>query len=172
MTDQGSVFDVRRAGVLLHVTSLPPASPGEEAGQLGDGAHRFVDFLNAAGCSVWQVLPLVPTHEETHSPYDAPSSMAGNPALISSAHRSGRSLDDRSALDDGQRSAFAAWCAERRDWLEPYVEFTALRALHSNAPWLTWSPALRDRQPGAVSEALRPLADRVEDLRFEQWVFA
>jgi 4-alpha-glucanotransferase len=171
MTEQGSAFDVRQAGVLLHVTSLPPASPGE-AGQLGDEAHGFVDFLAAAGCSVWQVLPLVPTHEETYSPYDAPSSMAGNPALISGAHRTAANLDDRSALDDRQRSAFAAWCAARRDWLEPYVEFTALRELHGNAPWLTWAPALRDRQPDAVSEALRPLADRVEDLRFEQWVFA
>ncbi len=69
--------------MLLHVTSLPAASPSARAGRLGDEAHRFVDFLAAAGCSVWQVLPLVPTHEESHSPYDAPSSMAGNPALIS-----------------------------------------------------------------------------------------
>ena len=48
MTEQGSAFDVRRAGVLLHVTSLP-AAPDATSGQLGDEAHRFVDFLAAAG---------------------------------------------------------------------------------------------------------------------------
>ena len=172
MTDQRSAFDVRRAGVLLHVTSLPAASTSAASGQLGDEAYRFVDFLAAAGCSVWQVLPLVPTHEESHSPYDAPSSMAGNPGLISRDHQSAHHLDDPSALDEQQRSAFASWCAGQGDWLEPYVEFSALRELHGNAPWLTWTPALRDREPGAVREALGPLADRVQALRFEQWVFA
>ena len=173
MREQGSAFDVRRAGVLLHVTSLP-SSPGASAtsGQLGDEAHRFVDFLAAAGCSVWQVLPLVPTHEESHSPYDALSAMAGSPALISREHQSAHHLEDPSALDDRGRSAFTSWCAEQGDWLEPYVEFTALRELHGHAPWPAWPPSLRDRDPHAVREALGPLADRVEDLRFEQWVFA
>ena len=171
MSEPGRAFDVRRAGVLLHVTSLP-AAPGRESGDLGDAAYRFVDFLAATGCSVWQVLPLVPTHEESRSPYDAPSAMAGNPALISREHQAAHGLGDRAALDDGQRSAFATWCAEHADWLEPYVEFTALRDRNDRTRWTTWEPALRDRDPQAVAEALGPLADRLEDLRFEQWVFA
>ena len=73
-------LDVRRAGVLLHVTSLP----GEyDAGDLGPEAYAFVDFLQAAGCTVWQVLPLVPTHKGDGSPYNAISAMAGNPELVS-----------------------------------------------------------------------------------------
>ena len=77
-------LDVRRAGVLLHVTSLPSAGDGL-AGDLGTSAeaYRFVDFLAAAGCTVWQVLPLVPTHEADRSPYNALSAMAGSPELIS-----------------------------------------------------------------------------------------
>ena len=172
MTEQASAFDVRRAGVLLHVSSLPASSPGSGYGDLGDEAHRFVDFLADAGCSVWQVLPLVPTHEESRSPYDAPSAMAGNPELISRDHQAARQLEHPSALDAEQQRAFASWCADHASWLEPYVEFTALRELHGHAPWLTWEPALRDRDPRAVAEALRPLADRVQDLRFDQWVFA
>ena len=74
--DHQRPLDVRRAGVLLHVTSLPGR------GDLGPEAYRFVDFLAAAGCTVWQVLPLVPTQVEG-SPYNAVSAMAGNPALIS-----------------------------------------------------------------------------------------
>lgn len=44
--------DRRRAGVLLHPTSLRgPYGIGD----LGDEAFRFVDWLHAAGCSAWQV---------------------------------------------------------------------------------------------------------------------
>ena len=59
----------RRAGVLLHVTSLPSAGPEPDAaGDLGAAAYGFVDFLQAAGCTVWQVLPLVPKHQVNPSP--------------------------------------------------------------------------------------------------------
>lgn len=172
MGGQSRALDVRRAGVLLHVTSLPAPSTRSTSGDLGDEAYRFVDFLADAGCSVWQVLPLVPTNEESRSPYDALSAMAGNPELISRAHQSADHLEDPSALDEQQESAFTSWCAEQGGWLDPYVEFTALRGLHGLARWPTWAPALRDRDPRSVDGALRPLADRVRDLRFEQWVFA
>ncbi len=154
MTEQNRPLDVRRAGVLMHVTSLP----GEA--DLGDEAYRFVDFLAAAGCSVWQVLPLVPTHDEDGSPYNAPSSMAGNPDLLSNARR-----------EPTDHAAFTEWCARQSAWLEPYVEYTALRELHGT-PWHTWEPALRDRDPQAVADALRPHAQRVQELKVEQWEFA
>ena len=48
----------RASGILLHPTSLPgPFGIGD----LGPGAYAFVDFLEAAGQSLWQVLPLGPT---------------------------------------------------------------------------------------------------------------
>jgi 4-alpha-glucanotransferase len=170
-TQQAGPFDVRRAGVLLHVTSLP-RSGDSPAGDLGDEAHRFVDFLADAGCSVWQVLPLVPTHPGDGSPYNAPSAMAGNPDLISRERQAAQGLGDPAVLGPEQRRAYESWCAAQRDWLEPYVEFTALREALGQAPWPTWEPALRDRDRERVAEALAPLADRVESLRFDQWVFA
>ena len=174
MGEQGRPFDRRRTGVLLHVTSLPGREPttSSASGDLGDEAYRFVDFLADAGCSVWQVLPLAPTHPEDGSPYNALSAMAGNPALISREHQATHGLATPSALDARQQSAFASWCAAQAGWLEPYVEFTALRELHGHTPWPTWAPALRDRDPQSVAEALTPLTDRVQSLRFEQWVFA
>jgi 4-alpha-glucanotransferase len=165
MAERGGPFDVRRAGVLLHVTSLP-------SGDLGDAAYEFVDFLAEAGCSVWQVLPLVPTHEGDGSPYNAPSTMAGNTRLISRSRQAADGLEDRSTLAQHHHSDFESWCADQRGWLEPYVEFTALRELHGQSSWLSWPAPLRDRDPHAVAEALTPYADRLRDLRFEQWVFA
>jgi 4-alpha-glucanotransferase len=174
MEDTDKAFDRRRAGVLLHVTSLPSAGPSgsQGAGDLGDEAYRFVDFLAAAGCSVWQVLPLAPTHPGDGSPYNALSAMAGNAAMISRAHQAAHHLEAPQALGERDRAAFSAWCAAQADWLEPYVEFMALRELHDNAPWPTWAPALRERDPHAVADALSRLAETAESLRFEQWVFA
>jgi 4-alpha-glucanotransferase len=50
-------------------------------GDLGDWAYRFVDWLESAGQSVWQVLPLGPT-SYGDSPYQCFSAFAGNPYLI------------------------------------------------------------------------------------------
>jgi 4-alpha-glucanotransferase len=158
-------LDVRRAGVLLHITSLA-------TGDLGPEAHRFVDFLADAGVSVWQVLPLVPTHEEDRSPYNALSAMAGNPELISRARQVEEGLVDLAGLSTARRAAYEKWCERQRAWLDTYVEFTALRDLLDHAPWPTWEPGLRDRDPQRVAEVLAPHQDAIEDLRFEQWVFA
>src|SRR5680860_1068165 len=135
-------LDVRRAGVLLHITSLPsvtlPAATTTGPGDVGPAAHDFVDFLAAAGCSVWQVLPLVPTHDEDGSPYNALSTMAGNPELVSRELAAGRGLLGPESLDAEQLASFVAWCKENDDWLDPYVEFMTLRDLLGHAPWPTW----------------------------------
>ncbi len=68
----------RASGILLHPTALPGPL---QIGDLGTEAYRFVDFLVKAGQSLWQVLPLGPTGYG-HSPYNALSAFAGNPALI------------------------------------------------------------------------------------------
>ena len=69
----------RACGVLLHPTSLPGRYG---VGDLGAEAYRFVDFLDAAGQSLWQVLPLGPTGYG-NSPYQCFSAFAGNTLLIS-----------------------------------------------------------------------------------------
>jgi 4-alpha-glucanotransferase len=69
----------RSSGVLLHPTSLPGRYG---IGDLGDHAYQFVDWLAAAGQSIWQILPLGPT-SYADSPYQTLSAFAGNPNLIS-----------------------------------------------------------------------------------------
>lgn len=69
----------RQAGVLLHITALPGPYG---IGTLGAPARRFVDFLAAAGCSAWQVLPVNPPGEG-YSPYQSPASQRLSPFLLS-----------------------------------------------------------------------------------------
>ena len=64
----------RASGVQLHITSLP-------SGRLGDDARAFVDWLQAAGQSVWQVLP-VSVPDQHGSPYKSPSAFATSAALL------------------------------------------------------------------------------------------
>lgn len=77
MTANGT-FD-RAAGILLHPTSLPGRYG---IGDLGQAAYRWVDFLQAAGQRLWQIMPLGPTGYGD-SPYQSFSAFAGNPYLIS-----------------------------------------------------------------------------------------
>jgi len=64
----------RSSGVLLHLTSLP-------SGRLGPAAYEFVDWLEAAGQSWWQVLPLNPP-DAFGSPYTSSSVFASWPGLL------------------------------------------------------------------------------------------
>jgi 4-alpha-glucanotransferase len=70
---------MRKSGILLHPTSLP----GEYGiGDLGAWAYSFIDFLAESGQQLWQILPLGPPGFG-FSPYQAYSSIACNPMLIS-----------------------------------------------------------------------------------------
>ena len=73
----------RRCGILLHPTSFRgPYGIGD----LGDEAFRFIDWLHHSGCSVWQVLPLVPPGRKANeegSPYSGQDANCGNTLLIS-----------------------------------------------------------------------------------------
>ena len=73
------LFEERKSGVLLHPTSLPSVYG---IGDFGAEARRFVDTLEEAGQSLWQILPLVPIGYG-NSPYQSTSAFAGNILLIS-----------------------------------------------------------------------------------------
>ncbi len=69
---------MRRSGILLHPTSLPGHAG---IGSIGAPAREFIRFLAAAGQTVWQMLPLVPT-DDGGCPYNSTSAMAANTRLI------------------------------------------------------------------------------------------
>lgn len=72
----------RMSGVLLHPTSFP--SP-YGIGDLGREAYAFIDFLEASGQHLWQILPLTHTGFGD-SPYQSFSAFAGQPLLIAPSH--------------------------------------------------------------------------------------
>ena len=72
----------RTSGVLLSVTSLPSKYG---IGCFDQAAYDFVDWLEKAGQTYWQILPLGATSHAGafDSPYQAYSAFAGNPYFIS-----------------------------------------------------------------------------------------
>ncbi len=106
MPDPGSLFQ-RSSGVLLHPTSLPGP---DGIGDLGESAFRFVDWLERAGQSLWQVLPLGPT-SFGDSPYQTLSARAGNPLLISLD-----ALADQDWLDQEDLADRPSFPADRVDF--------------------------------------------------------
>ncbi|KAG0623586.1 hypothetical protein M758_3G185500 [Ceratodon purpureus] len=73
----------RRCGILFHPSSLPGPNG---IGELGEEAFKFLDWLQSTGCTVWQVLPLVPPGRrsgEDGSPYAGADANCGNTLLIS-----------------------------------------------------------------------------------------
>lgn len=102
----------RASGVLLHPTSLPgPYGIGE----IGPEARKFADFLHATGQRLWQILPLGPT-SFGDSPYQSPSTFAGNPLWISLDSLIRDRLLSRSQLKD-----YPAFPAQRVDY-GPVIE--------------------------------------------------
>lgn len=69
---------MRKAGILMPIFSLP--SP-YGIGTMGQAAYDFIDFLEKAGQSCWQILPVGQTGYGD-SPYQSFSSYAGNPYFI------------------------------------------------------------------------------------------
>jgi len=139
-------LDARRAGVLLHPTSLP-------SGTLAD-AERWLDFLQAGGFSVWQMLPLgIPL--AGRSPYQCASAFAVHPGLFPAG-----------PVDT---TGFSAWRARQAHWLPDFARFMILRALHGNVPWTEWPVPLRDREPRALAAFDAAHADALQAVHLEQY---
>ena len=145
------VLDRRRAGVLLHLSSLEAA--------LGRGGRAFIDWLADAGFSVWQILPAGPTGTDG-SPYWVRSDFAGNLAFL-----------DAAELPAAQPAEYAAFLDEAQPWLDDYALFEVLSAVHGGAAWWTWPVELRDRVPAALARVTRDRNAELQRIKSEQFAF-
>ena len=139
-------FDTHRAGLLLHPTSLP-------SGTLAD-VERWLDFLQAAGFGVWQMLPLgIPL--TGLSPYQCASAFAVNPGLFPAA-----------PVD---MQGFADWRRRQAHWLEDFARFMVIKAEQDGASWTDWPAALRDRDAQTLVAFDARHADKLEAVMVEQY---
>ena len=188
---------MRESGILMHITSLPGPYG---VGTMGKSAYHFVDFLDKAGQSVWQILPLNPTGYGD-SPYQSFSAWAGNPYLIDLDTLVEEGLlkqwepeavtwgDTPTRVSFGRLyqewgkllrlaysrfipdEAYAAFLTENAEWLSDYALFMALKEANGGAPWLDWPEDLRLREESALAKAREAYADEIGYQCFVQYLF-
>lgn len=188
------ILNKRRAGILLHISSLPSAG---ETGDLGQEAYNFVNFLKDAGITVWQTLPLGMTHADG-SPYQCLSAHAGNPALISidwlvgqgwlqlserCEECQGTAYFNKSCLiskafegfqahaEQEEKDHFAQFCQDKAFWLDDFALFLALKNGFNQQCWNQWPEQLKERDANALKEVQCRLKEEIDGIKFEQYIF-
>lgn len=195
--DNGKAARDRRAGILLHPTSLPGRG---EVGDIGPAAHRWLDWLAEARCGLWQFLPLGPTGY-ADSPYQSFSAFASNPLLISleglleAGYLSQASLPEpappservnfgrvytrkRPLLAEAARNLlsdppddYEEYCRSSSAWLDEFALFMALKDSHQGAPWWEWESGLSLRSHDELQRARARLTAEMDNVRAQQYLF-
>lgn len=187
----------RCSGVIMHISSLPDK---HGTGKMGRAAYGFADWLEKAGQSIWQILPLSPT-SFGDSPYQSFSVNAGNPYFIDfeTLEKEGlleskeyESLDWGKCGDIDYEKVFKntfpvlkkaydrfakkpdieynKFCEENK-WLGSYSLFMALKDEHKGASWDKWEKELVFRKPSAIKAAQKRLAKEIDFYNFLQYEF-
>ena len=68
------------------------------------------------------------------------------------------------------RPEYDEFCAQQEHWLEDYALFRALKAKYNGAYYLHWPEDLVQRKPEALDNARRELANRIDQVRFAQFL--
>lgn len=192
-------FSNRKAGLLLHVTSLPSKFG---IGNLGQSAYEFVDFLSKSKQKYWQMLPIHPV-DSSGSPYQSDSAFAGNYLLIDPMQLYEEGLiteqdikrietDTSSKVDysivaknkqdilkkayqsfkkKGMNVDYEQFINEHAYWLNDYSLYMAIKEQFNGKPWSKWPKRLAKRNEKALSEMRNKLRETVEYYQFVQYVF-
>ena len=188
---------MRKAGVLLHVSSLPNKYG---IGTLGKEAYSFVDFLKESGQTYWQMLPINPT-AYGDSPYQSPSVFAGNPYFISLEELVKEGLlekEDLSVLksNDPRHVDYASifniklgllekayanyelvldefnlFKEENKEWLEDYAVFMALKKEQENKAFIDWYDDFKFKVDHAMEWFKSQYSVLIDQYRFMQFLF-
>ena len=178
-----------KTGVIMPVSSLPSKYG---IGSFGKAAHDFVDFLDVTGQTCWQVLPLNPT-SYGDSPYQSPSSVAGNPYFVDLELLAEEGLLTDEELKEQRRDgarvdygwlfgaryaalrlahgrfvpnrAYKAFVRKNAAWLENYALFMALKVHYNYAPWTLW-----DEEHREYARAYAQRETFEEEMSFWRWV--
>ena len=187
----------RQSGVLAHITSLPGP---HGIGTLGEDARLFAQALSDAGQHLWQMLPVGPTGYRD-SPYQSPSTFAGNPLLIDLNDLVAEGLLHASEIDQltalprdrvnfgeliPDKSRLLILAARRflrrggddeydgfrkTPWLDSYATFAAIKQSYGGRSWVEWERGLAMHDPAAIARASARLEGRIEVERAIQYLF-
>ena len=188
---------MRKSGILMPVFSLPSKYG---IGALGKEAYDFIDFLEKAGQSYWQILPLNPT-KYGDSPYQSFSSFAGNPYFIDLDTLSKEGLlllEEYESVDFGDNpfsidyaklyenrekvlkiafSRFKAdqeykeFCKAQGYWLDEYALFMALKESSGGKAWYEWDGDLKLRNADTLLKAREEYKEEIDFQKFVQFKF-
>ncbi len=185
---------MRKAGILMHISSLP--SP-YGIGSYGQAAYDFVDFLHEAKQTCWQLLPLGPT-SYGDSPYQTFSAFANNPYFIdldvlikegllrkNEARTSGEEpliVDYEKLYQDRFRilkkaflrfdlsdKEYQKFLKEEAYWLDDYALFMAIKHAHGGKSWLYWGEKTRLRDKDVIKNLSLQLQEEIDFHRFMQY---
>lgn len=169
----------KQVGVLLHISSLPSRS-------LGQDAYQFVDFLVSSGVSVWQTLPINMPHAD-NSPYQCVSAHAGNTAFIdlqllvkqgyinqidtNNKHVDALNLAYQSFISKSVRKAFSHFCQKHANWLNDFSLYMVLRKQFNLASWDRWDTLYKNRDEATLEAFKAEHALAIEQVKFHQYLF-
>lgn len=188
----------RKAGILLHISSLP----GKYGiGTLGEAAYKFVDFLEEAGQKYWQVLPIGPT-SYGDSPYQSASVYAFNPYFIDFDLLQQEGLLDKADYEnvcfgtneldvdyallfetktkvlkkayknkEKISKEFKAFCQENKSWLDDYSLFMAIKESFGSVAWNEWPNEYRLKDAKTLAIFKEKNAEDIDVCKFIQFLF-
>jgi len=143
-------FYKRRAGVLLHPTSLP-------SGRLDRDVERWLDFLQQSHFQLWQVLPLGEPQSGL-SPYQCVSAFSLNPALLNDYPKMNLQLPE-----------FLDFCKKNEVWLDDYALFKVLKNRFADASWYDWPESYKHRDAVTLAESRKKQQTVIDELRWQQY---
>ncbi|HHU56452.1 MAG TPA: 4-alpha-glucanotransferase [Acholeplasmataceae bacterium] len=181
---------MKKAGILLHISSLPGPFG---IGKLGKEAYEFIHFLKEAGQTYWQILPIGPT-AFGNSPYQSPSIYAGNPLFIDPRIVQSEGLiNDIDYLYDNNKDVdYSKVIAinnkflneikiiitkelndfvNQNDWLVDYALYNIIKKINNNKPWYLWERALKNRDEKTLKDVKNKYKNEIKKEIFVQYLF-
>ncbi|MFW5976858.1 MAG: 4-alpha-glucanotransferase, partial [Bacillota bacterium] len=193
------ILNQRKAGILLHISSLPS---DYGIGDLGKNAYKFIDFLEKSQQTYWQILPFTPPAKE-NSPYRSFSAFAGNPLLIDPEFLVKKGWLKPAELEENfqfnhhnvdfslvkkykhkilkkafsrfnkrkNNEKFNRFIKENRYWLEDYSLFMALYGHFGGKNWTKWPDEIANYNKKAVEKYETLLKEEINFHNFLQYIF-
>jgi 4-alpha-glucanotransferase len=191
----------RAAGVLLHFTSLPSPygigdlgpSAHDWIDALAGAGQTWWQFL-PVGQTLLNDSPYSPLSSFGGNPLLISPDKLIQDGLLTSSDVAGASFPDeyvdyaavrtfkarlldlaydrfRADTRGDLRERFANFRQRHEDWLEDFALFVALKDRHHGAAYLDWPRELVHREAAALQQARRELADELDRIRFQQYLF-